>query len=110
MERKRRLTHAYDGDVNSIDLRTSLVALHSEMQRYYSRRTRRDLVPLIDYRALPRPRPLTKATLADGLAMSDVDRTFYAMWSADCGGQLHEPLVLVATIGGVVYPSYSPGV
>ena len=38
----------------------------------YMRRTRRDLVSIIGYRSLPLPRPLTQATIADGLAMSDV--------------------------------------
>ena len=38
----------------------------------YMRRTRRDLVSIIGYRSLTLPRPLTQATIADGLAMSDV--------------------------------------
>ena len=109
MERRRRLTHAYAGGINFIDLRTSMVALRSEMERYYLRRTRLDLADLLIHRALPLPRPRTKAALAYCLAMSDVDRTFYAMWSVDCNDQLHEPLVMVATTDDVVYPSYSPG-
>ena len=109
MERGRRLTPAHAGDINFAGVRASMGALRTEMNHYYLRRTHRDLADLLVYRALTLPRPFTKAAIADGLAMSDVDRTFYATWSADCNGQLHEPLVMVATIDGVVYPSYSPG-